>query len=49
VTIKQGRVDEVGSPEELANSKGIYAQLLAITNQNDEKAKKQLKAFEIAN
>jgi ATP-binding cassette subfamily B protein len=49
VTIKHGRVDEVGSPAELAKSNGIYAQLLAITSQNDEKAKKQLKAFEIAN
>ena len=49
VTIKKGRVDEVGSPAELAKTNGIYAQLLDITSQNDEKAKKRLKAFEIAN
>lgn len=48
VTIKNGRVDEVGTPAELAHSSGIYAQLLAITSQNDESAKKRLKAFEIA-
>ena len=48
VTIKNGRVDEIGSPQELAKTNGIYAQLLAITNQNDDNAKKQLQAFEIA-
>lgn len=48
VTIKNGQVDEVGTPAELSQTNGIYAQLLNITNQNDEQAKKRLKAFEIA-
>lgn len=48
VTIKNGRVDEIGSPAELARTDGIYAQLLAITNLGDDSAKKRLKAFEIA-
>lgn len=30
VTIRDGRIDEIGSPEELAASGGIYAQLLAL-------------------
>ena len=48
ITIKNGRVDEVGTPAELAKTKGIYAQLLAINQNTDESAKKQLRAFEIA-
>lgn len=29
VTLRDGHIDEVGSPEELAQTNGIYAQLLA--------------------
>lgn len=47
ITLKNGRVDEAGAPRELALTNGIYSQLLAITNENDESAKKQLKSFDI--
>ncbi len=48
ITIRNGKIDEVGSPAELAKTNGIYAQLLAINKETDESAKKRLKAFEIA-
>ncbi len=48
VTIKQGRVDEIGSPRELAASHGIYAQLLELQQGNSEAAKKKLKDYEMA-
>lgn len=48
VTIKQGRVDEIGSPLELSISHGIYAQLLELQQGNSEAAKKKLKDYEMA-
>jgi ATP-binding cassette subfamily B protein len=49
VTIRGGRVDEVGTPAQLAESGGIYAQLLALQAQRDGTGKeKRLKAFGIA-
>lgn len=48
VTIKGGRVDEVGTPGELAKTDGIYGQLLQLQMGATEAAKKKLKAFEIA-
>lgn len=48
VTIKNGTVDEIGSPAELANSKGIYAQLLSLQLGKSEANKKKLKAYEMA-
>ncbi len=49
ITISKGRVDESGSPRELAQTKGIYAQLLHLQNKEpSEKTKEQLKEFEIA-
>lgn len=47
VTLKNGRVDEVGSPEELAHTDGIYAQLLELQSGNAETAKKALKQYEL--
>lgn len=47
VTLKGGRVDEIGSPAELAKTDGIYAQLLELQTGNTEKAKKALRAYEI--
>ena len=47
VTLKGGRVDEIGSPRELAKTNGIYAQLLELQTGNTERAKKALKAYEI--
>lgn len=48
VTLKKGRVDEVGTPAELAQTSGIYAQLLKLQNNTDEKTKKKLKNYEIS-
>lgn len=49
VTLKNGRVDEVGDPTELSKSGGIYAQLLELQLGATEKAKKKLQAYDIAN
>jgi ATP-binding cassette, subfamily B, bacterial len=49
VTIKKGKVDEIGTPQELAKSGGIYDQLLQISNLSDESAKKRLIKYDIAN
>ena len=48
VTLQGGKIREVGTPQELAKTDGIYAQLLAVSKQQGTKAKKQLKAFELA-
>jgi ATP-binding cassette subfamily B protein len=48
VTLKNGRVDEVGPPEILAHSGGIYEQLLKLQGSTTEATKKRLKAYEIA-
>lgn len=45
VTIKGGRVDEVGTPAELAETDGIYGQLLKLQMGTTEAAKKKLKDF----
>ncbi len=48
VTIKNGRIDEVGSPDKLSQTGGIYAELLELQNGATETAKKRLKKFDIA-
>lgn len=48
VTIKSGEVDEIGSPEELATTGGIYAQLLKLQLGTTESAKKKLKTYDIS-
>ena len=48
VTLKDGRVDEVGTPAELAKTGGIYAQLLELQMGATEKAKAKLRDFDIA-
>lgn len=48
VTLRGGTVDEVGSPTELANSGGIYDQLLALQNAKTDADKKKLRQFDIA-
>ena len=48
ITLKNGSVDEIGSPSELAKSGGIYAQLLNVSKDQNETAKKRLKAFGIS-
>ncbi len=48
VTIKDGRINEVGSPARLAKSGGIYAQLLDLQRgKKSESTKKKLRQFEI--
>lgn len=49
ITLRNGKVDESGSPQKLAKSGGIYSQLLKLQErQTTEQAKKQLKKFDIA-
>lgn len=47
ITMQGGTVDEVGAPHKLADSGGIYAQLLALQQGKTETSKKQLRKFEI--
>lgn len=50
VTLKQGKVDEIGSPRELSKSGGIYSQLLAIqSGKNKEIRAKKLQNFDLTN
>jgi ATP-binding cassette subfamily B protein len=46
VTLRAGKVDEIGSPAELAATNGIYAQLLALQD-GSEANKKKLKSYEM--
>lgn len=49
ITLRGGKVDEIGSPHELAKSKGIYAELLKLQQgKKTEKTKKELQKFDIA-
>jgi ATP-binding cassette subfamily B protein len=48
VTLKNGRIDEVGTPAELAKSHGIYAQLLELQTATTEKARKKLKSYDLS-
>lgn len=47
VTLRNGTVDEIGSPAELAKSEGIYAQLLELQSQATENTKKKLQAYDM--
>ena len=47
ITLRDGRVDEIGSPEELARSGGIYAELLALQASATKADRKRLHAFDI--
>ena len=48
VTLKNGKVDEIGTPAQLSKTKGIYGQLLALQLGTSEAAKKKLAEFDIA-
>lgn len=48
VTLQKGRVGEVGTPQELAKSGGIYAQLLELQGSSLERQKRELKKFDIS-
>ena len=45
VTIRDGAVDEIGSPAELAVSGGIYAELLRLTQSTAEADRERLRSF----
>nr|WP_167150425.1 ABC transporter ATP-binding protein [Lysinibacter cavernae] len=47
ITLRNGRVDENGSPKELAQSGGIYAELLALQASATKRDKKRLRSFDI--
>lgn len=48
VTIKDGRIDEIGTPNELAKTGGIYAKLLELQLGGNETTKEQLAKYDIA-
>lgn len=48
ITLRGGKVDEVGSPAKLAKTGGIYAELLKLQMGTTIAAKKKLKEFDIA-
>lgn len=45
ITLDEGRVDEMGSPDELAVSGGIYSQLLKLTASSSAADRRRLKRF----
>ena len=45
ITLDSGRVDEIGIPEELATSGGIYAELLALQTSSARADRKRLEKF----
>ncbi|PFG33202.1 ABC transporter ATP-binding protein [Sanguibacter antarcticus] len=47
VTLKNGRVDEIGPPDELARTGGIYAELLALQASSTSRDRARLKMFDI--
>lgn len=47
VTLKNGKVDEIGTPAQLAKTEGIYAELLQLQQGMDSKSKEKLKDFEL--
>ena len=48
ITISKGQVKEIGSPEQLAKTNGIYAELLKLQQGHTEATKNKLKEFDIA-
>ena len=47
VTLRDGRIDEVGTPDELATSGGIYAELLALQAADSKAARARLRGYDI--
>ena len=47
ITLKGGMVDEIGTPAQLAKTKGIYAELLKLQLSTTERTKERLKEYEI--
>lgn len=47
ITLEDGQVGEIGSPRDLAQSGGIYAQLLSLQETHTEASKKKLQSYEM--
>jgi len=47
ITLREGRIDEIGTPAELARTGGIYAELLALQSSSTKAARKLLQRYEI--
>ncbi|MBK0418977.1 ABC transporter ATP-binding protein [Leucobacter sp. CSA1] len=47
ITLRDGRIDEIGTPAELTESGGIYAELLALQNSTSKADRKRLKRFDV--
>ncbi len=45
ITLDRGRIDEMGSPAELAQSGGIYAELLKLTQSTSAADRRRLKKY----
>ena len=48
VTLKNGRIDEVGSPKELAKTDGLYANLLKLQQSTDKSDREKLARYDIS-
>lgn len=47
VTLRDGKVDEIGPPDVLAHTDGIYAQLLRLQGASLERQRREMKRFDI--
>lgn len=47
ITLRDGAIDEVGSPAELAVSGGIYAELLALQDSSSKADRKKLRSYDV--
>ncbi len=48
ITLRDGRIDEIGSPAELAETDGIYAELLALQASSSRRDRRRLRDFGIS-
>jgi ATP-binding cassette subfamily B protein len=47
ITLRDGRIDEIGTPAELAQTDGIYAELLSLQGSATKAGRKRLQRYEI--
>ncbi|WP_462418243.1 ABC transporter ATP-binding protein [Kytococcus sp. Marseille-QA3725] len=47
VTLRDGRIDEVGTPDELARSGGLYAELLAMQHSTSAADRRRLRQYDL--
>lgn len=48
ITIKNGQVDEIGTPKELASTGGVYSKLLSLQRGDSDKNRQKLEQFDIS-